>query len=215
MAVAKCVRRSRQILLPGGKHLFLYDIDKSLLREIPSSFADSAKMDAKFSPGGEFVSFVSKGDIFVTHLASGIERRVTFSSQPQDDKSGTSTGVTSGIAEFIMQEEFSRFTGYWWSPTKNSDGEFLICYLEVDESAVPTALISSAGEEFAVDEYRYPRPGNDRASLPARISLLMQYNSRCQCRGEQCEIHVVFCSHQVFGIRIRHQSDDQTVARLA
>lgn len=179
--------QSRQVLLPAGKHLFLYNLEDRLLNEIPSSFSDVAKMDAKLSPGGEFVSFVARGDIFVTHLPTGIERQVTFSAQVAAaataanspppyhdaqqhvlamDNSAESEhcGVTSGVAEFIMQEEFGRFTGYWWSPSKNENGEFLICYLEVDERAVPTALIGSAGEAFSVDEYRYPRPGEHNAA---------------------------------------------------
>lgn len=169
--------KNRQVLLPAGKHLFLCNLEDRVLNEIPSNFSDSAKMDAKFSPGGEFVSFVSKGDIFVTHLASGVERQVTFSaqvasnSQPDAQLGNNSNpnvdsencGITSGIAEFIMQEEFSRFTGYWWSPSKNENGEFLICYLEVDELPVPTAVIGSAGETFSVDEYRYPRAGEQNA----------------------------------------------------
>lgn len=42
--------------------------------------------------------------------------------------------LSAGVAEFIMQEEFKRFTGYDWCPKVNSDQSYSVLYLEVDES---------------------------------------------------------------------------------
>lgn len=64
-----------------------------------------------------------------------------------------------------MQEEFSRFTGYWWCPTKTSTGKHRIAYFEVDEQNVPTVKIQTSGTmSLDTDTYRYPRPGEQNAT---------------------------------------------------
>ncbi len=34
--------------------------------------------------------------------------------------------ISAGVAPFIMQEEFDRFTGYWWQPTVSGNIFFII-----------------------------------------------------------------------------------------
>lgn len=70
------------------------------------------RLDCKWSPDSKLVSFIRDGNIWLIDFDSGEERQLTFSS---------GNDVTSGVAEFVMQEEFSRHTGYWWCPT-NSNG---------------------------------------------------------------------------------------------
>lgn len=40
---------------------------------------------------------------------------------PKDDPK------SAGVATFVTQEEFDRFTGYWWSPVAH-EGDCHICY---------------------------------------------------------------------------------------
>jgi len=30
---------------------------------------------------------------------------------------------SAGVATFVIQEEFDRFTGYWWCPTASAEGQ--------------------------------------------------------------------------------------------
>src|SRR5262245_53574246 len=64
-------------------------------------------LDPKFSPDGKLVAYVLDHDVHVYDLAAGKETPVT--------KGGTQQ-KTHGLAEFVAQEEMSRFSGYWWSP---------------------------------------------------------------------------------------------------
>jgi len=54
--------------------------------------------------------------------------------------------ASSGVAEFVMQEEFDRYTGYWWQPSADSSNPSLcrILYLQVRVSAfhVPVRRVS-------------------------------------------------------------------------
>lgn len=49
-------------------------------------------------------------------------------------------GISSGVAEFVMQEEFDRYTGYWWQPCADPNNPDLlrILYLEVREFRLPS-----------------------------------------------------------------------------
>ena len=54
-------------------------------------------------------------DIWVTHLASRAEQRLTFC------HNAAAGGVaedplSAGLPCYVMQEEFNRFTGFWWQP---------------------------------------------------------------------------------------------------
>ena len=32
--------------------------------------------------------------------------------------------LSAGVPSFVVQEEFDRFTGYWWRPSSTSNGMF-------------------------------------------------------------------------------------------
>ena len=37
----------------------------------------------------------------------------------------------AGQSSFILQEEFDRYTAYWWDPASGKDGTYKILYEEV------------------------------------------------------------------------------------
>lgn len=67
------------------------------------------RLDPKWSPDSRFVSFIRDEDIWITRIGSTEEMRLTFTHC-------LNKNLHAGVAEFIMQEEFDRFSGYWWSP---------------------------------------------------------------------------------------------------
>lgn len=79
------------------------------------------RMDPKICPADPaFFSFINSSDLWVANIETGEERRLTFChrglpSVLEDPRS-------AGVATFVIQEEFDRFTGYWWCPTASWDG---------------------------------------------------------------------------------------------
>ena len=79
---------------------------------------------------------------------------------------GAENGERGSVAVVgVSQEEFHRFSGYWWSP----DGSGRILAVEVDESAVetysiqlPAGMVASNKPDDTPqrsEEHRYPRAG--------------------------------------------------------
>uniref|UniRef100_A0A8C7IT61 dipeptidyl-peptidase IV n=1 Tax=Oncorhynchus kisutch TaxID=8019 RepID=A0A8C7IT61_ONCKI len=118
------------------------------------------RMDPKISPGEpNFIAFINNNDLWLANIKSGEERRLTFCHKGQG---GSEDPKSAGVATFVIQEEFDRFTGYWWSPSavEDSDGgkTLHLLYEEVDETEVEIIHVPSpALEERKADAYRYPR----------------------------------------------------------
>jgi dipeptidyl-peptidase-4 len=113
---------------------------------------DGAIVDPKWSPDGKKVAYVRGHDVFVCDIATNTESAVT--------KGGTAI-KTHGLAEFVAQEEMSRFTGYWWSP----DGKH-IAYEEADHTGVETWYVADPFKPDAKPaEQFYPRPGKKNVSV--------------------------------------------------
>ncbi|XP_030219333.1 dipeptidyl peptidase 9 isoform X2 [Gadus morhua] len=129
------------------------------------------RMDPKICPGHpDFIAFVNSNDLWMANIKSGEERRLTFCHKGLDNVK--EDPKSAGVATFVIQEEFDRFTGYWWSPsaTEEPDGgkTMYLLYEEVDESEVEIIHVPSpALEERKADAYRYPRTGskNPQATL--------------------------------------------------
>lgn len=117
------------------------------------------KMDAQFSADAEIVFFTRKYDLLAIHLATDSERRLTWDGTMIGDDDHD--GHTAGLADYIMQEEFDRLTGYWPAPKvqkrrmtgmvmteedrarADADGAlpvkvYRVAYLQVDQTEVPT-----------------------------------------------------------------------------
>ncbi|HYI00967.1 alpha/beta fold hydrolase [Hyalangium sp.] len=113
-------------------------------------------IDPHFSPDGKQIAYVRDNDVFRIDLATNKEQRVT--------KGGTEE-KTHGLAEFVAQEEMSRFSGYWWSPDAK-----LIAYTESDTSAVEKlTIVDVMHPEKGGNTFPYPRPG--KANAVVRLGI--------------------------------------------
>mgnify|MGYP001595549122 CR=1 FL=1 len=129
--------------------------DAGSVRELVSS-AGSAN-DARFSPDGRSIAVVREGDLFVLDVATGTERRLT---------TRTSPSIEYGTAEFVAQEEMSRFEGYWWSPDSAS-----LLVEEADSSTVEAMhILDPLHPENEPESPPYPRPG--RENVRVRLGIL-------------------------------------------
>lgn len=140
------------ILVPlgGNLHLVTLTEDSPQVRRLTDT--DAFDYDARISPKGTYASFIRDGALWIVDLATGDEKRASPPAEP-------SKSLSYGVAEFVAQEEMSRYTGYWWSP----DDKY-IAYTRVDETSVDIVpRFDIAAENVAVIEQRYPRAGRPNA----------------------------------------------------
>ena len=141
-----------QILVPSAGDLHLVELDGETVQTCQLTRTDAFEYDTKVSPKGTYASFIREGAVYAVDLDSGEETRLTPAAEP--DKA-----ISYGTAEFVAQEEMSRYTGYWWSP----DDRYL-AYTRVDESPVDIIpRFDIAADEVTVIEQRYPRAGRPNA----------------------------------------------------
>ncbi|XP_029356667.1 dipeptidyl peptidase 9-like isoform X2 [Echeneis naucrates] len=158
--------------------------------------SSGTRMDPKICPADpDFIGFINNNDIWVTSIKTGEERRLTFchtgAENPAEDPR------SAGVASFVTQEEFDRFTGYWWSPetTTESDGgkTLRILYEEVDESEVEIIHVPSpALEERKTDAYRYPRAGSKNPKITLKLTEIKTDADGRIVNSQEKELPVAF-----------------------
>ncbi|KNC81107.1 hypothetical protein SARC_06556 [Sphaeroforma arctica JP610] len=123
--------------------------------------SESVRVDVKVCPTHkDLISFVRCGDVWVANTAT--KEEICISSAYTSGRKG----VSAGVAEHVMQEEFDRFTSYWWQPcisTTDSQPIHRILFTVVDESQVAEyPIMKSDGSE---QRQRYPCAGSTNASV--------------------------------------------------
>lgn len=127
-----------------------------------------AALDPQICPyNSDLIAYISGCDIWVTHTVSGHEQRLTFAHDGR--RPFADDPLNAGVPSYVMQEEFSRYQGFWWQPESN-DKYYRIIYEEVDESDVCLYTFPSAhalpGE---MEEYRFPRTGTANAKSKLKM----------------------------------------------
>ncbi|XP_076009264.1 dipeptidyl peptidase 9-like [Genypterus blacodes] len=179
----------------GGSNGFITAPTKP--EEIKSQIS-GARMDPKICPGEpDFIAFINNNDVWVTSVKTSEERRLTFCHKGLDNIK--EDPKSAGVATFVTQEEFDRFTGYWWSPAavEDSDGgkTLQILYEEVDESEVELIHVPSpALEERLTDVYRYPRAGSKNPEITLKIAEIKTDNLGRIVSTQEKELAVPFTS---------------------
>jgi dipeptidyl-peptidase 4 len=138
------------ILLSLSGKLYTVERATKTARELPTG--KGFLLDPRFSPDGKKVSYVRDHDVYVLDLASHKETRVT---------TGGTALVEHGVAEFVAQEEMSRFTGYWWAPDSER-----IAFQETDHKGVEVWHVADPiRPESKPQPFFYPRPGKNNAKV--------------------------------------------------
>jgi dipeptidyl-peptidase-4 len=141
----------RRLLVPISGRLFVVERASGAIRELSPGTKEAAE-DAHFSPDGERIACVRKGDVHVIELATGDEHAIT---------SHTGEHESWGSPEFVAQEEMDRFEGWWWSPDSRT-----LLVQHTDESDVEKMHIADpAHPEVAPQEWAYPRAGTKNAEV--------------------------------------------------
>ena len=143
-------RDGRRILVPLSGRLFVIERATGAVREVQG--AAGFPIDPRFSRDATQLACVRDHDLYVTDLATGVERRLT------QDGGGN---LANGEAEFIAQEEMDRDQGYWWSP----DGRTIACQ-HTDVTGVEVMRIPDLEHpEREPQSWPYPRPGMKNADV--------------------------------------------------
>ena len=111
--------------------------------------------DVHLSPNGQFVSFVSGGELFVAEVHGGTVR------EPVRISPASTPTTTWGLPDFVAAEEMDRYDGQWWSPDSKC------CIFEgVDESDVNIWRIANPSDPSSEPRLiRYPQAGTSNAKL--------------------------------------------------
>ncbi len=119
--------------------------------------APSSLMYAKFSPTGDRVAYVRRGDLYVERLSDGQITRLTVD--------GDSLHV-NGMTDWVYEEEFDLRDGFRWSP----DGT-RIAFWHFDMSGVRTfTLINDTDSLYPYTiPIQYPKTGTPNSAVKAGI----------------------------------------------
>lgn len=142
------------LLFPLAGDVYYFKIgDKKAKRLLET---DAFETDIKFSPKGNFVSYVREQNLYVMDIASGKEKAITTSG---------GGNIKYGMAEFVAQEEMSRMTGYWWAPDESK-----IAFTKVDETPVDTIVRSEIyADSISTIEQKYPKAGTNNVHIELAV----------------------------------------------
>ncbi|OBS72976.1 hypothetical protein A6R68_12430 [Neotoma lepida] len=96
----------------GGPHGFT---QQPLRPNLVETSCPNIRMDPKLCPADpDWIAFIHSNDIWISNLVTREERRITYvhnelANMEEDPRS-------AGVATFVLQEEFDRYSGYWWCP---------------------------------------------------------------------------------------------------
>src|SRR5690349_2568145 len=161
------VEPPRYLWAPGGgallfisaKELFWYDLKSGSAKKLLGEAKDkkTAKKagpgeegdidDAKFSPDGQWVSFLRAHDLWVVSTTGGEPRQLTR---------GGSEEVRNGELDWVYPEELDLGTAYWWAPDSSR-----LALLQLDERNVQKyPLVDELPYTPEVTEERFPEAGS-------------------------------------------------------
>ncbi len=142
---------SKAVLVPVDGDLFLAGLDGAV-RKIAGT--KGGELDPALSPKGSRIAFVREQRLFVGPVDGSV---MPLAVTPEE----ASATVHWGEAEFVAQEEMSRFKGFWWAPDESR-----LAVQRFDEAPVGTVTRAAIGADgtktFA---QRYPVAGSANAEV--------------------------------------------------
>ncbi|MEI6895728.1 MAG: S9 family peptidase [Colwellia sp.] len=163
------------LLFPLNGDVYYYNLTTKNAKRLTTTAG--FETDVKFSPKGNFVSYIRAQNIFVLNIASGEERQLTTDGKDL---------IKNGMSEFVAQEEMDRMTGYWWSPDEKH-----IAFLRVDETPVQTVIRNEIyAEEIKLIEQRYPATGTNNVHIQLAVTDIKGKKIRFVDLGDNQDIYI-------------------------
>jgi dipeptidyl-peptidase-4 len=194
-------RDGKALFFPLAGDVYYWKVGNEKARKVVST--PQFETDVKFSPKGNYLSYIRNQNLYVLNLKSGEERAIT------NDGGGA---IKNGMAEFVAQEEMDRMTGYWWSPDESK-----LAYTRVDESSVEEVIRSEIyAEEIKLTRQRYPFAGSRNAVVELAIVELTGGQTRWVDLGKDQDIYLprVKWTRDPNVLSYQWQSRDQKVLQL-
>ncbi|MFT7250002.1 MAG: dipeptidyl-peptidase-4, partial [Arcticibacterium sp.] len=136
---------------------WVLDLKSGELTQMGKSVERTTMMFAKFSPGADRVGYVSKNNIYVENIASGVITQVT--------KDG-SDRIVNGTFDWVYEEELGCRDGFRWSP----DGS-KIAYWQSDTKNIGTFyMINNVDSIYSQPiPLPYPKVGTPNSNVKVGI----------------------------------------------
>lgn len=144
---------NRIVVALSGK---LYLVERATGKMTPLPTGEGI-LDPHFSEDGKQLGYVRDNDVYALDLTTLKEKRITR---------GGTDDAPNGLAEFVAQEEMSRFSGYWWSP----DGTQLAYQHSEQKQIERFAIVDPMHPEKGAEIVPYPRPGKNNAVVTLFIA---------------------------------------------
>jgi hypothetical protein len=152
----------KRILFASGGNLYYFD-DDGQPPYVPIMVKNDEQTGAKINPcfcptNADLIGYIRDTNLYACNLITGEEIALTNLAKDYPNKL-----MTAGLPSYVVQEEFSRYNGFWWRSNVKEDQdvdgpvEHQILFELVDESAVDQFKISTW--DGGVEDYRFPRPG--------------------------------------------------------
>ena len=168
-----------RLLFPLAGALYVYDLRQPADQAVTqlTQAEDGFATDPRFSPKGNYVSFVRDQNLYVVSVESGEVTALTTEGG----------GLTSyATAEFVAQEEMDRDTGYWWSPDESQ-----IALTRVDDSPVEVVRrFEIYADRTDVVDQRYPAAGKANAKVELGVIARDGGEIRWVDMGSEADIYL-------------------------
>jgi dipeptidyl-peptidase-4 len=139
---------SKHLMFDSNGSLWIYDLGNGTGVDIGYSGEGSGD-DPKFSPNGEYISFIRNHGLAVVPLREGGTPTVMVAAAPNPT-------ILNGEVDWVYQEELDTKSNYFWSPDSKS-----LAFMQMIEESVPEYPITDWIPTHAkVDKQRYPLPGD-------------------------------------------------------
>lgn len=149
---------SNHLLFDANGQLWLYDLHNGTGIGVGRSGSASGD-NPKFSPNGEYISFLRDGSLCVIHLKEPGTPITVPAPSPKDT-------ILNGKVDWVYAEELKTRSNYFWSPDSKK-----LAYLQMDESLIPPyPLTDWLPVHSTVDVQRYPQPGD--AAPAVRVGVV-------------------------------------------
>jgi dipeptidyl-peptidase-4 len=188
----------RRLVIPLAGRLYIYDF---ATQRVITLAGDGARLNAKLSPNGEHVAFVRDRNVWIHDIATGAESPLTESG---------SESIVNGLAEFIAQEEMSRYDGFWWSPDSRR-----IAFAQYDETRVhELERVAIGGDGATLTTQRYPLAGTSNVGVRVGVVSLDERRTQWVDLGPDADIYVPRVDWNEDGTRLYVQRQPRSQQRL-
>lgn len=140
----------KALMFPLNGDVYYYQIGQK--KAVNLTKGGGFATDVKFSPKGNYISFVREQNLFVIDIKTQQVKALTT-------KGGDT--IKYAMAEFVAQEEMGRMTGYWWAPDEST-----IALTKVDMSPVKVVTRNEIyADSIKLIDQRYPYAGTDNVLI--------------------------------------------------